>query len=116
MVVNQQVLSLIDGLRKKGYKVGLLSNATGEVAARIKGLGVAAHFDVFLFSIEIGLQKPDLAAFKHLAKSLGAELSELVFVDDATVSLEIAEAGGFTPILFKSYDQLVTDLTALKVL
>lgn len=116
LIVNQAIIALIDQLRESGYKVGLLSNATGEVAQKIKALNLEPHFDQFIFSIEISLQKPDKAAFAYLAKALGADLSELAFVDDAAMSLSTAADVGYTPILFKSYDQLVTDLTALKVL
>lgn len=116
LVINQQIISLIDQLRERGYKVGLLSNASGEVAGNIRALNLAHHFDSFLFSAEIGLQKPDIVAFEYLAKSLGANLVDLIFVDDAEKSLSTAAEFGFTPILFKSYDQLVIELTKLKLL
>ena len=115
LVVNQQVISLIDQLREKGYKVGLLSNASGEVADNIKKLDLAGHFDSFLFSAEIGVQKPDIAAFEYLAKSLGVNLANLIFVDDSDMSLRTAIDGNFTPILFESYEKLVADLKALDI-
>jgi len=116
LVVNQQIISLIDQFRERGYKVGLLSNASGEVANNIKTLNLAGHFDSFLFSAEIGVQKPDIAAFEYLAKSLGADLADLIFIDDAEPSLKTASQAGFTPILFKSYEQLVEELTKLRLL
>lgn len=115
LVVNQQIISLIDQLREKGYKVGLLSNASGEVASNIKALNLADHFDSFLFSAEIGLQKPDPKSFKQLAQSLGVEIEQLVFIDDAEPSLAKAEETGFTPILFKSYEKLLADLKSLNI-
>lgn len=115
LVVNQQIISLIDQLRERGYKVGLLSNASGEVANNIKTLDLAGHFDLFLFSAEIGVQKPDRKAFEQLAQSLAVDLSELVFIDDSERSLVRAEEIGFTPILFETYDKLVTDLKALGI-
>jgi len=116
LVLNQQIISLIDQLRERGYKVGLLSNASGEVATNIKTLDLNSHFDSFFFSAEIGLQKPDVAAFEYLAKSLGADLTDLIFIDDSEASLRTAAEGGFTPILFESYDKLVVELTNLKLL
>ena len=115
LVVNQQIISLIDQVRERGYKVGLLSNASGEVANNIKTLDLAGHFDLFLFSAEIGVQKPDRKAFEQLAQSLAVDLSELVFIDDSERSLVRAEEIGFTPILFETYDKLVTDLKALGI-
>ena len=116
LVVNQQIISLIDLLRERGHKVGLLSNATAEVANNIKALNLDNHFDSFIFSAEIGFQKPDIASFEYLAKSLGVNMVDLIFIDDSDMSLRTSIEGGFTPILFKSYDQLVIELTKLKLL
>lgn len=113
IAVNSAMISLISRLRAKGYKVGLLSNASAEVATKIKNLNISQHFDSFLFSIDIGVQKPDCLAFTKLATSLGVELSELVFIDDATKSLANATECGFTPLLFKTQAQLETDLHQL---
>lgn len=111
-----QVLNLIDRLRSLGYKVGLLSNATKENAKLLRKAGLDKHFDAFLISAEIGIQKPDVQAFALLAEKLGVQISELAFVDDAPTSLSTAESCGFTPVLFLSCPQLVSDLTALGVL
>jgi HAD superfamily hydrolase (TIGR01509 family) len=113
IAVNSSMLALVDRLHNADYKVGLLSNATAEVAGKIKQLGIAHHFDSFLFSIDIGLQKPDCLAFTKLAASLSVGISELVFIDDAKKSLVNAAECGFTPILFKSQTQLESDLHKL---
>lgn len=113
IAVNQDMLRLVGRLRSAGYKVGLLSNATEEVANKIKSLKLAKHFDSFLFSIDIGYQKPDVKAFAELAKSLEVKINELAFIDDATKSLVNAAGCGFTPILFKSQAQLENDLHKL---
>ena len=116
MGINQEVIAISDELRSRGHKVGLLSNATAEVARVIKGLGVERHFDTFVFSAEIGLQKPDVAAFQHLATVLEVDIHDLIFIDDTKVSLQTAAQAGFTPILFKSAEQLRGELKDLKLL
>jgi len=107
---------LIDELRRKGYKTGLLSNATLEGGANMRVQGLDKHFNVFHISAETKLMKPDPKAFEHLTKSLGVELNELVFIDDAEKSLSTAKECGFTPILFKGFDQLRERLIELGVL
>ena len=82
----------------------------------IKQLGVENHFDAFLFSAEIGLQKPDVAAFRCLATALEVDVHDLIFIDDAEASLQTAAQAGFTPILFKSAEQLRGELKDLKLL
>ncbi len=111
--LNQEMLALVDRLRLAGYKVGLLSNASAEVAVKIRAQDVERHFDSFIISAEIGVQKPDCLAFIKLAASLGVTIKELAFIDDATKSLVNAAECGFTPILFKSKQQLETDLREL---
>ncbi len=113
IAVNTSMLALVDRLHTAGYKAGLLSNATAEVAGKIKQLGIAHHFDSFLFSIDIGLQKPDCLAFSKLAESLQVGVSELVFIDDAEKSLVNATSCGFTPVLFESQTQLENTLHEL---
>lgn len=114
--LNKNVLDLIDTLRTSGYKVGLLSNNTYEKAALMREQGLDNHFDAFDISAETSYVKPEPEAFQHLANELGVKLNELVFIDDSEKSLSTSKKGGFTPILFESYDQLVKELTKLGIL
>lgn len=113
---NQKVINLVDKLKAAGYKVGLLSNNTDEKAAQIRATSLQTHFDVFHISSETGYVKPEPETFNHFAKALGVKLEELIFIDDAEKSLSTAKECGYTPILFDSYDQLVSELEKLKIL
>lgn len=113
---NQDVLDLVDDLRQKGYKTGLLSNNAHEAAAQMRQNGIDTHFDVFQVSAETGLVKPEPAAFESFASALGTRLSELIFIDDSSKSLSTATECGFTPILFTSYAHLHKALTDLGIL
>jgi epoxide hydrolase-like predicted phosphatase len=114
--IDEKVKNLILKLKKRGYKVGLLSNATKESAAQMRELGVNTWFDVFHVSGEIGLQKPDPKVFQNFANKLGVNISELVFIDDAEKSLSSAKKTGFTPILFTGYEDLVKNLKKMQIL
>ena len=113
--LNLDMLELVDTLRRNNYKVGLLSNNTAEKAALMRERGLDRHFDAFDISVETGLVKPDPAAFQHLADALSVDIKELIFIDDTEKSLSTAKEVGFTPVLFESYDQLVSNLNALGV-
>lgn len=114
--LNQDVLDLVDRLRTRGYRVGLLSNNTHEKATLMREKGIDRHFDVFHISAETALVKPEPEAFQHMASELGVKLEEFVFVDDSEKSLSTAEECGFGPLLFESYEQLTNELTNLGVL
>jgi HAD superfamily hydrolase (TIGR01509 family) len=114
-IMDPQILNLIDELRHSGYKVGLLSNTTKENSARMRALDLDKHFDVFSISAELGMQKPDLRLYERFANDLGVELSELAFIDDSKTSLATSKEGGYTPILFESYEKLIVDLKLLDI-
>jgi putative hydrolase of the HAD superfamily len=111
-----EMLQLVDDLRAKGYKLGLLSNNTAQYAEYFRSQGLDKHFDVLHISAETGFVKPQPEAFKHFCQSLGVQLAEMVFVDDSPKSLSTAEELGYTPILFSDREDLLKRLTELDVL
>ncbi|KKR92023.1 MAG: HAD superfamily hydrolase [Candidatus Roizmanbacteria bacterium GW2011_GWA1_41_13] len=113
--INQDLVNLIDTLKAKGYKIGILSNNSKEAAEHMR-LKLSDHVDVIRVSAETGFVKPESAGFKDFAKALGVDLSQLIFVDDSENSLKTAKDCGFTDILYRSYDQLVQDLQKLEIL
>lgn len=113
--VDQRMLALVDDLRARGYKTGLLSNTTAESGRVMRSQGINQHFDAFHISAEIKLMKPDPQAFEHLAEALSVRPTEMAFVDDAEKSLSTAGEVGFTPVHFTSYEDLKRQLAALQI-
>jgi beta-phosphoglucomutase-like phosphatase (HAD superfamily) len=60
--------------------------------------------------------KPEPIVFQELAKALGVEVSELVYIDDAEKSLSTAEQVGYQPILYTGYVDLLERLRELDIL
>lgn len=114
--MDKDMLRLIDELRQKGYKTGLLSNATTDNGAKMRAAGLDEHFDVFHISADIKLMKPNPKTFEGFVRELQVLPHELIFVDDSEKSLSTAEECGFTPLLFTDYGGLVVDLKKLGVL
>ncbi|MCA9309211.1 HAD family phosphatase [Candidatus Saccharibacteria bacterium] len=114
--LNQPILDLVDKLRSDGYKTGLLSNNSVDAANMMREAGVDAHFDAFIVSAEVGLMKPDPDLYKLFCKQLGIDPKQLVFIDDSRRALESADECGYTPVLFRSFDSLMSDLKSLNVL
>lgn len=113
--INNEIIDLIDNLRKNGYKVGLLSNNTHEKAAVMRSLDIDKHFDVFHVSAETGYVKPEKEAFKHLSDELDVKLHELIFIDDSEKSLSTSQECGYTPILYDNYQQLKAELKYFEI-
>jgi epoxide hydrolase-like predicted phosphatase len=108
--INVELLKIFPQLRRKGLKVGILSNATSELRDRLKQKGVTPLVDELVISGEIGYQKPHKEAFDILFQRLGLKPEQVVFVDDSLKSLEKADEIGYIPIQFKNNGQLKLDL------
>jgi HAD superfamily hydrolase (TIGR01549 family) len=112
---NKDLVAMFPVLRKRGLKVGILSNATSELGALLEKAGVAPLVDAIVISGEIGHQKPHKEAFDVLFERLGLAPEQVVFVDDSPKSLEKASEIGYVPLLFKDNDQLKRELNQLGI-
>jgi putative hydrolase of the HAD superfamily len=86
--------ALLETLRDRGLKLGLVSNAIDPPDLLHRDLaefGVAQRLDVAVFSSEVGRRKPDPLIFRHTLELLGAEPADSLFVGD-TVATDIAGA------------------------
>lgn len=101
--VKREVKPTLRALKRRGARLGLLSNAPYQPAL-MRGLldrqGLSGYFDVILFSSEIGHRKPAAAAFATLLSELGTKADETWFVgDEAAADIEGARAAGLLPLL-----------------
>lgn len=86
--------ALLETLRDRGLKLGLVSNAIDppELLHRdLEELGVAQRVDVAVFSSEVGRRKPDPAIFRAALDRLGVEPERALMVGDK-VAVDIAGA------------------------
>ena len=114
--IDSAMLALVDTLRSKNYKVGLLSNNRKEAGDHMRAIGLDKHFDTMIISAEVGVQKPSKQIFDLFIKKMGVSANELIFIDDSHESLKLSGEIGFHPILFKNYGLLVEQLTFLEIL
>jgi putative hydrolase of the HAD superfamily len=77
--------ALLDALRARGMKVGLVSNAfdPGWLLRRdLDQMGVGERLDAVVFSSEVGKRKPHPAIFQRALDQLGVAPEEALFVGD----------------------------------
>jgi putative hydrolase of the HAD superfamily len=80
-----QTPALLESLRGRGLKLGLVSNAfdPGWLLHRdLEQMGLAERLDFAVFSSEVGKRKPHPAIFERALEALGVTASEAVFVGD----------------------------------
>jgi HAD superfamily hydrolase (TIGR01509 family) len=86
--------ALLEALRGRGLKVGLVSNAFDPpvlLHRDLEQLGIAERLDFAVFSSEVGRRKPDPAIFERALEALGVAAGHTLFVGD-TLATDIAGA------------------------
>jgi glucose-1-phosphatase len=73
-------------------------------------------FDHRFLSFELGLLKPDTAAFAHVARLLGVPAGRVLFIDDNAVNVAGAAAAGFQAARAVGVDEARQRLTEAAVL
>ena len=77
--------AMLESLRSRGLKLGLVSNAfdPGWLLRRdLEQMGIAERIDFAVFSSEVGKRKPHPEIFERALAGLGASASESLFVGD----------------------------------
>ena len=77
--------ALLEALRNRGLKLGLVSNAFDPpwiLHRDLERMGLAERLDFAVFSSEVGRRKPDPAIFETALEALGVEAGDAMFVGD----------------------------------
>lgn len=102
---------IIEKLKKKGYKLGLLSVHTKEWVDHCeKKFDYHKLFHSVLYSFEIEVCKPEKRAYELMLKKMGSKAEDCLFIDDNAENLVAAEKLGIKIILFESAQQLISEL------
>jgi len=107
-----QMLAIVKALKKKGYRVAMLSNVLKAQAEVVRKLGLYDAFSPLLLSYKIGHEKPSPRAFKLLLKKLHVPASCVLLVDNNRANVDAAKKLGIDAILFSTPEDLVNDLAS----
>jgi len=84
-VLGSTTHALLEGLRDRGLKLGLVSNAFDPgwlLRGDLEQMGLAERLDVAVFSSEVGYRKPDARIFERALGALEVEPGNALFVGD----------------------------------
>lgn len=96
--------TLVD-LRRRGYKLVVVSNANGTVRQAFRRLGLFDLVDVIVDSAEEGFEKPDRRLFEAALRLAGADASRSLHVGDIYhIDITGARAAGLIPVLVDEAD------------
>jgi len=77
-----QVENLLKGLRKDGYRLGVISNWDNTARKILEENDLADYFDNIIISSEVGVAKPDPQIFELAFKEAGVMPEECLYIGD----------------------------------
>ena len=104
LVPRPGAVRVLDELRARGYRLGLISVCSEEVPRLWAETELADRIDVPVFSCSVGLAKPDPRIYELAARRLGVEPAECLFVDDQPDFVRGALQAGMDAVLLGGLD------------
>ena len=88
-------------LKRRGFALGIVSNSDGRIESAFAQAGLTEHFDFFIDSFLVGVEKPDPAIFRFALERAQVAPHEAAYVGDLyAVDVTGARAAGLLPILY----------------
>ena len=112
-VLNVELVACIDRLRAHGLRVGLLSNFSADLRTMLAQQDLLRRFDALAISAEIGIMKPDAAAYQAILAMMQMEAHTCVFIDDVLANVAAAQAVGLHGIVFEDNSSCLAALASL---
>ena len=98
-VIPDETFMMLDTLKEKGIKIGLITNTFSDERDIIRESPLFKYFDVALISYEQGICKPDLELYKRMTDKLNVKPDECLYVGDGgSRELYAARDAGMHPI------------------
>jgi glucose-1-phosphatase len=89
------------------------SNRTHQPVTLQRYADVLKPFRQVFFSCDMGLRKPEPAAFEAIAAAIAVPLDRILFFDDSAVNVGAARAIGMPAVLVRSLDDIAAAVAAL---
>jgi putative hydrolase of the HAD superfamily len=105
--VDLEVVALLREVRAAGRaKLALFSNASTRLEQDLESCGLHVEFDVVFNSARLKLAKPDVEAFRTVARLLEVPVERCLFVDDTLPNVDGARDAGMQSEPFTSVAEL----------
>lgn len=107
---NAAVLETLEELRRRGYRIGLISNCGPDVPGAFRDSALAAIVDHATFSCDIGIAKPDREIYEIHCRELGVEPGRSMFIGDGgSDELAGAARAGLDAIFLRVEDEIARE-------
>ncbi len=97
--LHPEILGMLEMLKERKIKIGLISNCFSEEAAVIRESVLSPYFDAVILSYEQGVAKPDPLIYARCLAELGVKSEECLYVGDGgSNELQGAKEAGMKPL------------------
>lgn len=98
-------VSALSAIRRRGLRTAVISDCTHELPAFLPGLPVGPLLDAKIYSVHLGVCKPDPRIYLAACQELGVSPGECLYVGDGgSHELSGAAAVGMTPVRLAAPD------------
>lgn len=95
----------LTAIKARGLRIGVISDCTHELPAFLPGLPVGPLLDAKIYSVRLGVCKPDPRIYLAACRELGVSPSQCLYVGDGgSHELSGAAAVGMTPVRLAAPD------------
>jgi putative hydrolase of the HAD superfamily len=103
LVPRPDAVSTLRELRNRGFRLGMISNASSELSGLWVESAFEPLFDAVLFSADERMMKPDRRLYARMAELLDVAPDECLFVGDGAYrELQGAAGAGMAPVLIRA--------------
>jgi len=104
-VLRRDAVRTLTAIKARGLRTGVISDCTHELPAFLPSLPVAPLLDAHVFSVELGVCKPDPAIYMAACDRLGVDPEDCLYVGDGgSRELTGATAVGMTAVRLDAPD------------
>jgi len=98
---------VLEGLREKGYRMGVISNWDGSARAILKKHGLYRFFEYIIISSEVGSEKPDAEIFDKAIEAASVDPGECIYIGDNYYDDAVgSRKAGIEPLIVNQYGRL----------
>lgn len=93
-------IETLRGLRKRGVRTAVVSNADGRAETALRSAGLNDHLEFVVDSHFEGVEKPDPEIFRRALERLDLPPERVVYIGDIySIDAVGARAGGLSPVI-----------------
>lgn len=112
-VTNTELFDFISSELVSKYKIGMLSNASGNFLEDLFTESQIELFNPISLSCDTGYVKPQEGAYNSIIDAIGLDVEDCVFIDDQPRYIEGARRIGLKSILYQDFEQMKDELVQL---